>query len=58
MYAMHSDESAALMGADEDYFGMKMSKNYGNVKLSAMVMDGARHGDVMDMASVGIHYNF
>ena len=58
LYAMHSDESALLAGGDEDYFGLKMSKDYKNVTLSAMVMDGARHGDVMDMASVGIHYNF
>ena len=58
LYAMHSDESALLAGGDEDYFGMKLSKDLGNFTLSAMVMDGARHGDIMDNASIGLHYNF
>jgi hypothetical protein len=58
LYAMHSDEAAVMMGGDEDYFGMKLSKDLGNFTLSAMVMDGARHGDIMDNASIGLHYNF
>lgn len=58
LYAMHSDEAAAMMGGDEDHFGMKLSKDLGNFTLSAMVMDGARHGDIMDNASIGLHYNF
>jgi uncharacterized protein (TIGR02001 family) len=59
LYAMHSDESAAVFGKDDtDYFGMKFSKSFNNVELSAMIMDGARHGNVMDNASVGLHYNF
>jgi len=37
---------------------MKLSKDLGNFTLSAMVMDGARHGDIMDNASIGLHYNF
>ena len=58
LYAMHSDEAAVMMGGDEDHFGMKLSKDLGNFTLSAMVMDGARHGDIMDNASIGLHYNF
>ena len=59
VYAMGSDEATALMGmSDDDYFGMELSKDLGDFTLSAMVMDRARHGDVMDNASIGLHYNF
>ena len=59
VYAMGSDETTALMGmSDDDYFGMELSKDLGDFTLSAMVMDRARHGDVMDNASIGLHYNF
>ena len=57
-YALHSDEAAVMMGGDDDHFMLSVSKDLGNLTLSAMVMDGARHGDVMDNASVGLHYNF
>ena len=56
---MGSDETAALMGVgDDDYFGVELSKDLGNFTLSAMVMDRARHGDIMDNASIALHYNF
>ena len=59
VYAMGSDEITTLMGVgDDDYFGMELSKDLGNFTLSAMVMDRARHGDIMDNASVALHYNF
>lgn len=59
VYAMGSDETAALMGVgDDDYFGINLSKDLGDFTLSAMVMDRARHGDIMDNASVALHYNF
>jgi uncharacterized protein (TIGR02001 family) len=57
-YALHSDEAAVMMGGMDDHFMVSVSKDLGNLTLSAMVMDGARHGDVMDNASVGLHYNF
>ena len=43
---------------DDDYFGMKLKKDLGDFTISAMVMDDARHGDIMDNASVSLHYNF
>lgn len=58
-YALHSDDNKAYLGlADDDYFGINLRKDLGNWTISAMVMDDARHGDVMDNASVGLHYNF
>ena len=57
-YALHSDESAVMMGGDDDHFMLSVSKDLGNLTLSAMVMDGARRGDIMDNASIGLHYNF
>lgn len=58
-YALMSDDyvSAAGLG-DDDYFGINLSKDLGDFTIKAMVMDDARHGDFMDMASVGLHYNF
>lgn len=53
-----SDEMATMMGHDKKMYGMKISKDYGQLTLAAMVMDDARHGDVMDNASVSLHYNF
>lgn len=59
--AMHSEENAEYFGAGENekYLGMKLSKDItSNLSLNLMVMDGARHGKVMDNASVGFQYNF
>jgi len=59
VYAMGSDETTALMGVgDDDYFGINLSKDLGDFTLSAMVMDRARHGDIMDNAAIALHYNF
>jgi len=59
--AMHSDESAAAMGAGDNqkYVGVSLTKDLGkNFSISAMIMDSARHGDMMDNASIGLRYNF
>lgn len=59
LYGLHSSEGSVAMGlGDDDYFGMKLKKDLGDFTISAMVMDDARHGDIMDNASVSLHYNF
>lgn len=58
-YAMMSDDYASAYALDDDdYFGINLSKDLGDWTISAMIMDRARHGDWMDNATLGIHYNF
>tara|TARA_Y100000361_G_C11137338_1_gene332822 strand:- start:787 stop:1425 length:639 start_codon:yes stop_codon:yes gene_type:complete len=58
-YALHSEDNKAFLGlADDDYFGINLSKDLGDFTIKAMIMDDARHGDFWDMASIGLHYNF
>lgn len=42
----------------ENVVGMTASKDIGQWGFSLMIMEEARHGDFMDNASFGIHYNF
>ena len=42
----------------EDVLGFTISKAVNNWNFSLMVLEEARHGEVMDSASFGIHYNF
>ena len=45
-------------GDGENVVGMTASKDIGQWGFSLMVLEEARHGEFMDNASFGIHYNF
>ena len=42
----------------EDVIGFTVSKDVGQWAFSLMVLEEARHGEFMDHASFGVHYNF
>tara|TARA_B100000131_G_scaffold285370_1_gene294606 strand:+ start:497 stop:1120 length:624 start_codon:yes stop_codon:yes gene_type:complete len=42
----------------EDVVGLTISKDVGQWGFSLMVLEEARHGEFMDSASLGFHYNF